>query len=248
MIDPIKAARQKRWDDIKQYFSDNDHLTPNEIAINLGLSPSTIRKWRKLAGLTGEYPFKDRPVAKSHVLPTEDDQHVWDCEEWFKEYYEDKQYGITSIAKIISRSPRLVRLRLDKYGIKVRSHSEAVRSSNPCSNVDWLMFHYATKKEYLAWAKKKGVEPDPDGGKEWSLKRCAEMAGVVPATIYNWLVRVNNEGSTINIRDLNESMAGRRNPFYGKKHSPEALEKMKEASRNALANLRAKASTKEDKT
>lgn len=228
MIDPVQASRDGRWDDVKKFLDDNDYLTIYEIAIKLGKSPSTIRNWRRKTGLSKEYPFKDRPKVRAQNLPKVNDQDVWDNGEWFEEYYTNKKYGIATIAKIISRSPRLVALRLGKYGIETRSHSQAVRSTNPCAEAEWLVFHYSTRDEYVAWAKSTGVKPDPEGGKCWSLKKCSEFAGVVPATIYNWLVRVNNEGLEINIRDLNESVAGVRNPFYGKKHSKETKEKLRQ--------------------
>lgn len=248
MSDPIQAARDGRWDEVKQFLDDNDHLTIYEIAINLGKSPSTIRNWRRKTGLSKEYPFKSRPKIRAQSLPKVDDQDIWDNGEWFEEYYTTKKYGISTIAKIISRSPRLVALRLEKYGIETRSHSQAVRSSNPCSEVEWLVFYYGTRDEYVAWAAKNDVEADPDGGKCWSLKKCSEYAGVVPATIYNWLVRVNNEGLEINIRDLNESVAGVRNPFYGKKHSKETKARLREiALKNGNPFARTAASRKKAK-
>jgi transposase len=228
MNDPAEAALEKRWDDVKQFLVDNDHLTVYEIAIKVGRSPSTIRNWRRKTGLSQEYPFKDRPTIKKMDLPSVEDPEVWDCEEWFREQYETNRLGISAIARIIGKSPRLVALRLEKFCIITRSHSEAVKSTNPCSEEDWLMFHYATREEYEQWALQKGVNLE-DGGKGWSLKKCAEIAGVVPATIYNWLVRLNNDGSKVNIRDLNESVAGERNPFFGRKHTKETRARLREA-------------------
>jgi transposase len=229
MNDPTEAALAKRWDDVKHFLVENDHLTVYEIAIKVGRSPSTIRNWRRRTGLSQEYPFKERPTVKKLDLPTVSDPDIWDNEDWFKKQYNTTKLGISAIARIIGKSPRLVALRLEKYGIETRSHSEAVKSTNPCSDEDWLMFHYATRGEYERWTSGSGVTPDDEGGKGWSLKRCAETAGVVPATIYNWLVRLNNEGSKVNIRDLNESVAGERNPFFGKKHTKETKARLREA-------------------
>jgi transposase len=225
MSNPVEAALSGDWDAVKQFLLDNEHLSIYEIAIKVNKSPSTIRNWRRKTGLSKKYPFKTRPTPKKADLPTIEDQEIWDNEEWFREQYETERRGIQAIAKIIKRSPRLVALRLQKYDIETRSHSQAVRSSNPCSDKKWLMHHYATKEEYAKWASEVGI--DEDGGLSWSLKKCSGIAGVVPATIYNWLVRINNEGCSINIRDLNESVAGERNPFFGKKHSPETIEKLK---------------------
>jgi len=227
MIDPCDAAKNRQWDIVRKYLEENAHLNPNEIAIQLGRSPATIRRWRRKAGMTKKYPFTRRQNFAARVLPTVTDPEVWDNEEWFKEHYEEKSYGISAIGRIIKRSPRLVTRKLNKYGIRIKSHSEAVRSANPCANEEWLVYHYGNREEYLAWAKKTGNTPDEGGGKEWSLKKCSTVADVVIATVYGWLVRVNIEGGNINIRDISESVAGNKNPFYGKRHPPEILNKVK---------------------
>jgi lambda repressor-like predicted transcriptional regulator len=244
----LEAAKDGRWDDVKAFFEENDHYTVYELSIKIGKSPSTIRNWRRKAGLSKKYPFKDRPVTKSMNLPKVDDKEVWDNEEWFKEQYEKNKLGIKAISNMISKSPRLVALRLVKYGIETRSHSEAVKSTNPCSSVEWLMYHYADRHEYLEWAKKGNIELEKGGGKGWSLKKCSEMAGVVPATIYNWLVRANNEGHVINIRDLNESMAGEKNPFFGRKHTKETIEILREKAKSGNSKSRTASGDKKTKT
>jgi len=239
MIDLLEAAKAGRWDEVRQYFEENDYLTTCEMAIKIGRSPSTIRNWRRKAGLSKAFPFKTRPQVTKREYTKEPNKEIWDTEEWFREQYETNQHGVAMIAKIIDRSPRLVSLRLEKYGIETRSHGEAVRSTNPCSSAEWLLYWYGTREEYC-----KGTEsPDKEGGKGWSLKRCAKEAGVVPATIYNWLVRANKDGCSINIRDLNESLAGKRNPFYGKKHTKETKERLRQTSR-AYFKSRAAKSTK----
>ena len=242
MIDPIESIKNNQWELVKEYFEENDHLTVYEIAIKLNKSPSTIRNWRRKAGLSSKYPFKTRPKIKKNDIIKIDDKEIWDNEEWFRDQYEGKKHGIAIIAKIISRSPRLVVLRLNKYGIEIRSHSQAVKSNNPCSSGKWLAYHYGTRDEYIGATK----DPDSDGGKSWSLKKCASEAGVVPATIYNWLVRANREGYKINIRDLNESVAGNRNPFYGKKHTEKTKERLRQTS-HAYIKSRAKKSNKNTK-
>jgi len=236
MNDPREAAKNRQWDIVREFFKENDHLKTNEIAIQLGRSPATIGRWRKEAGLTKSYPFKNRPKFPSRALPTVSDPTIWDNEEWFKEYYEEKSFGITAIGKIIKRSPRLVSLRLQKYGIKIKSHTEAVRSTNPCANEEWLVYHYGNRKEYLAWVRRIGAKPDNDGGKSWSLKKCSGVADVVPATIYGWIVRVNNEGGSISLRDISESIAGEKNPFYGKRHPPEILNRIKKNLKRGTFN------------
>jgi hypothetical protein len=238
-INPVEAAKEGRWDDVKKYLQDNHFLTVYELAIEFGKSPSTVRNWRRRCGLSGKYPFKTRPTNRKKNVTVVKDKSTWDNAEWFEQQYTVNGHGIAMIAKMIDRSPRLVVLRLKKYGIETRSHSQAVRSNNPCADGKWLLYHYGTRNEY----EKETENPDSEGGKEWSLKRCAEAAGVVPATIYNWLVRANKEGFQINIRDLNEAVAGHRNPFYGKKHSEETKERLRQSSR-AYIKSRTKKSAK----
>ena len=249
-MDPAQAAKNGRWDEVKKFLETNSHCDDYELAIMVNRSPSTIRRWKRNAGIAlQEFPESNKREQpnKPAVLPVIDDPDVWDCEEWFREYYEEKRYGLSKIAKIIKRSPRLVRLRLDKYGIEVRSHRDSVRSSNKCSTPEWLVYHYGTRDEYTKWAMDNNVEPDETGGKEWSLLKCSKEAKVSTATICNWLVRVNNDGCEINMRDLNESVAGHRNPFYGRKHPEELLEKFREYGRRGYAKTLSEISNRKAK-
>jgi len=234
-------------DDIKAFLLEHTYLTVYEIAIQLDKSPSTIRTWRKKLGLSQGNPFKSQPQGRQKkATPSVTDPEIWDNAEWFEEQYYKKKLGIITISKIINKSPRLVVLRFKKYGIESRQHNEAVRSCHPCSKASWLYYHYGTKEEYVQWAKENDLEPDKDGGKALSLKRCAEAAGVVPATIYNWLVRIKRDGCAINMRDPYEAVAGERNPFYGKKHTEETKEKLRKTS-SAYIKSRAKKSVESTK-
>jgi hypothetical protein len=229
---------QDRWEETKKYLIEYDFLSVYDLAIQLNRSPATIRIWRRKLGLSRGYPFKVRPeTRKKSVVSVVVDQEIWDNAEWFKEQYVDKKMGIAAIAKVIGRVSRIVVLRLSKYGIATRKHDKAVKSINPCSDIQWLMYNYATRDEYLSWAVKNGVKPDEIGGKSLSMKKCADLANVVPATVNNWLVRANREGFKINIRDSSESQVGSKNPFYGRRHTKETIERLRKIT---SANLKSR--------
>lgn len=212
-------------DSLRKFFEDHPHMSTYELAMISGRSPSTIRNWKRRCGLSlKNSPFPRNQSYKKREVLFETDQNVWDCEEWFRQKYEIEKLGIPTIARVISRSVSLVANRLKKYDVKTRPHSTAVQSSNRYSNEEWLYYKYATRDQYIDWCMKNSKAPDEEGGCALSLAKCAKLAGVVPYTIYNWLVRFR-----VPIRDINEAMTGDNNPFYGKKHSEETKEKIRQA-------------------
>lgn len=219
MIDPSNL------ESVKKFFADNPYRTTYELAILAGRSPSTIRNWKRKCGVDlKESPFKGKREYKSRDVEKITDCHIWDNEEWFRQKYEQEGLGIPTIARMIGRSVSLVAGRLVKYEIATRSHADAVKSSNPYCNEEWLYTNYATRRQYIDWCIEKKKTPSDDGGKSFPLAKCAEMANVVPYTIYNWLVHYK-----IPMRDISEAMSGEHNPFYGKKHSDETKTKIREA-------------------
>lgn len=211
--------------DLKKFFEANPHLSTYELAIVAGRSPSTIRNWKRKCGIAlKESPFpKGREYKKRDVIITTD-KGEWDCKDWFIEKYVTEGLGIPTIARMISKSVSLVAGRLKKYEIPTRPHNEAVKSINQSCDEAWLYFNYATRDQYVEWCTKNAKPVDPDGGKALSLAKCSKIAGVVPYTIYNWLVRFK-----IPMRDINEAMSGENNPFYGKKHSDATKQKIRES-------------------
>lgn len=212
-------------DSLKKFFDDNPHLSTYELAIVAGRSPSTIRNWKRKCGIAlKESPFpKGREYKKRDVVSVTD-KGQWDSKEWFHARYITDGLGIPTIARMISKSVSLVAGRLKKYEISTRAHSEAVKSVNQSCDEAWLYFNYATRDQYVEWCTKNAKQVDPEGGKALSLAKCSEIAGVVPYTIYNWLVRFK-----IPMRDINEAMSGENNPFYGKKHSDATKQKIRES-------------------
>jgi hypothetical protein len=212
-------------DALKKFFEENPYLSTYELAMVAGKSPSTIRNWKRKCGLElKQSPFpKGREYSRREVEIVQD-QGIWDIKEWFSQKYTVEGYGIPTIAKMIGKSVSLVAARLKKYDIATRPHSEAVRSSNEYCNEEWLYSHYAIRDQYVEWCTRNAKPVSQDGGKALSLAKCAKIAGVVPYTIYNWLVHFK-----IPMRDINEAMAGEGNPFYGKKHSDATKQRIRES-------------------
>lgn len=198
---------------LRAFFHEHPELTTYELAKVAGRSASTIRNWKRKCGIESDQtgwgskrdsiPFINKPKKEKREVERVTDPNIWDNEAWFKQQYEKNSYGIPTISRIIGRSIALVKGRLEKYQVRVRSHAESVKSKNPCFDKDWLDEHYNRKR--------------------WSLTRCAQEAGVVPYTIYNWLVSFDFE-----IRDIYEAMSGDNNPFHGRTHSKETKEKIRQ--------------------
>ena len=180
-IDPVS---------LKKFFKEFKDLTNPEIAILAGRTIDTIREWRKKCDeeicrdpfikWRSKQEFKD-------IIPETIRSEVWDCAEWFKEQYEGNGLGVAALSKIIRKNKKLVYYRLKKYGVKIRNHGEATKSENPCCSEEWLYYHYSRPLEYGKWCKKNRVKSDEYGGMALPLRECAELAGVVPYTILNWL-------------------------------------------------------------
>jgi len=207
---PLPNPKDKEM--LKLWFEQNQDLTTLELATKAGVSPSTIRNWKRSCGLElGKSPFDVSYKMSKKNVEKVDDPIIWDNKSWFEDQYRIKGRGIYLIARVIGRSTSLVKGRLDRYGIPLRSHSEAVKSKSPYCNKEWLELNYIELNK--------------------SLAKCAEEAGVSPYTICNWLAKFD-----IPIRDIHEAMAGRRNPFHGKKHSEETKRKIREAYRENRQN------------
>lgn len=219
MLDPNNI------DSLKKFFEENPYLSTYELAMVVGKSPSTIRNWKRKCGLElKKSPFpKGREYTRREVEVVSD-QDLWDTKEWFNKQYTIEGNGIPTIAKMIGKSVSLVAARLKKYGIQTRKHSDAVKSNNQFCNEEWLYTHYTTRDQYVEWCTKNAKQTSPDGGQGLSLAKCAKIAGVVPYTIYNWLVHFK-----IPMRDINEAMAGEGNPFYGRKHSDATKQRIRES-------------------
>jgi transposase len=190
----------------RAWFQSNNGLSTYELAMLANRSPSTIRNWKRRAGLVMKpSPFpKARTAWRSKVVQVIDDPSIWDNAEWFRQKYLVEGIGTPTIARMINRSIVLVVKRLKRFNIKTRPHREAVKSKSEFCNLEWLTEFYVNKK--------------------WSLKKCARVAGVVSYTIYNWLVRFK-----IAPRTPQEAMAGALNPFFGRKHTAQTKEKIRQA-------------------
>ena len=185
-------------DEIKKILEDNKYLTSSELAYMLEVSPSAIREWREKLGVECRVKINTSYMREWNTgkeYPLVEDPKIWDNKEWLSEQYEKNGYGRRIIAKMINRDPKVVKLRLRRYGIRIRDVREASQSKNPCCNKEWLEEHY----------EKQGL----------SQRKCAKIADVNPQTIVNWLVKFG-----MSVRNMSESMTGERNHLYGRAIPP----------------------------
>jgi len=211
---------------LKKFFEEYYYLNNYELANLVGKSISTVRNWKRKCGIKAKTsPFKPRQEYPKQEIQQILDQNIWDNEEWFRVKYEQESIGIHTIAKIIGHSMSFVYNRLKKYDIQSRTHSDAVKSENQYCDEKWLYYNYATREQYLEWCAVNKYNPELNGGKALTLTECAEIANVVPYTLYNWLLRFH-----VPIRNMGEAMTGEHNPFYGKKHTDDTKAKLREKS------------------
>lgn len=165
--------------EIENFFESHQGLTDRELAILANVSTSTITEWKRKVGLLK--PLAKKPLQVKGVLPKD-----WDNKEWFEKTYESM--GLRSMALLLGKDVNFVTKRLKQHGIRIKSLSERTISKNPCCDEGWLYYYYADKNDYSKWCKKNKIEPCEDGGQRLSTIKCAELAGVSPNTITNWLV------------------------------------------------------------
>lgn len=165
--------------ELKEFFESYQGLTDGELAIIAGVSTRTISGWKRKIGLLK--PIALKPLKVKGILPEN-----WDNKEWFESTYENT--GLRSMALLLDKDVNFVIKRLKKYGIRIKSLAERTISKNPCCDEGWLYYYYASRNDYLKWCKKTKTEPCEDGGQKLSTIKCAELAGVSPNTITNWLV------------------------------------------------------------
>lgn len=167
---------------LKEFFEKHKYYTTYELAALTGKAPSTIQKWREKAG------FKSgKRAPTSYVLPKcrkkfeRLPKSMWDNAEWFHKTY-NSGYGLRPLAEMTGLNKSWVIKRLQKYGVRIKSHAEAVASKNPYRTKEWLIDTYVNQK--------------------WTLIECANVAKVSRHTICKWLAHFN-----LNIRDSNEASA-----------------------------------------
>jgi transposase len=193
----------------RAFLRQNAGLSTYDLAILSNTSASTIRNWKRRCGVasSSKPPFAAGAAPKKvpKVVVEVRDPAVWDNPAWFRQKYEVERIGMPTIARIIGRSPGLVCARLKRFKIHKRSLKDSMSSKSQFCNKAWLLEHYVRLG--------------------WPLKKCGAAAGGVSAwTVYNWLIRFQ-----IAPRCLREAMAGKMNPFFGRKHTAETKERIRQS-------------------
>ncbi len=190
---------------LRVFFEKHQFHNTYELAALTNKSPSVIEEWRNRCGMkSGKKP----PTTVKREFKPKDyepiDVTVWDNKEWLMQKYTIERLGLPTVARMVKRSVTLIRKKLQRYGIPTRDLQTSMASKNPHCTKEWLVSTYVN-----------------DG---WTLRECAEVADVSPHTISKWLAKFN-----LDIRDVNEAMAGNRNPFFGRRHSEQTKERLRRA-------------------
>jgi hypothetical protein len=177
---------------LRLFFEENEYMTNFEMAQLVNVNPRTIRRWRNKCGHKLHRP-RHFYLNRKGIRPIEliHDQKVWDNREWFYEKYVKQDIGISILARMTGKDHHFIWKRLRRYDIQIKPRA----SNNPCCTRDWCVENY----EIIGY----------------TLRKCAEMAGVNPYTFMDWLVHFG-----IHIRDRLEALSGERNPLYGKPITP----------------------------
>lgn len=168
MIDIIRAdfdaAKLSR--DYRSFFVKYMFFTTNDLSQMLGLSAKKIRVLKKGAGLGKTIIKSPKPIAIS-IPKILDKPDNWDTPEWWSSVY--PKYGMYVLCRVTGLSKPSVRKRIKRYCGGTIPVSEAVKSKHPYANKEWLLNNYVKNN--------------------FSLFKCASLAGVSPDTIIGWLNR-----------------------------------------------------------
>ena len=196
----------KDLNSLREFFRIYEGLTDGQLAILADRSISTITDWKRRCGI-----IKNGYCKPTKTIPLAGDYQ--DTKEWFEKAY--SKHGLRAIGKMIGKNWQFVARRLKKYGIRSRTHEEAVASKNPCCTEDWLYYHYARRDEYLKWCERQRIEPCPNGGQGLTLRACAKLADASRGTIQSWLALFK-----MKMRGLGESAIEEYNHMYNKSDTP----------------------------
>lgn len=156
---------KKDYDKLREFFCKYSFLTIYDLAQTIDLTPYYIRKHRRNAGFVSKVKL---PQPKIKQVPAVIDVPPhWDTKEWFESVY--PKYGMYTICKMTGQNPSKIYRRMKKYGIKIRSHKEAMHPKNEYCNKQWLEDCYIHQK--------------------MSLPEMAKIAGVSIDSITTWLNR-----------------------------------------------------------
>lgn len=148
------------------FFTKYSKLSENEQAIMANRSTHTIRRWKRICGLSKNKKPLYQKISYRKILNKTSEN--WDNPEWFNKMYHENGHGIRQIAFMIDKAIRTVEKRFNKYKVKTRTHKDSTKSKNKFANEEWLQRHYVELK--------------------WSLEQCAQAACVTKATVVDWLV------------------------------------------------------------
>lgn len=149
---------------LRQWFDDHPHLGTNDHAQIINCSTTTIRRWKKQAGINGVMPA-NLPVSKAVPKIVNITVPVnWDNANWLERMV--RIYSLEDIANAVGVAKSTIHYKLEKYEISNRRGSQP---RNKYCTRDWCTEHYVTQ----------GL----------SQAKCAKLAGICQQTFANWLNR-----------------------------------------------------------
>jgi len=151
---------------LRRFFLRYSFFSTNDMALILGLSPWSIRTYKRRAGIKRKGGPKTKP--KNPQIPVHLDlPENWDTAEWWRAHY--PRYGMYILTRETGLNYHTVRRRVRRHCGGIRSYREAANSDHSYCTKEWLQEHYINQ----------GL----------SQKRCGVIAGVSDSTIRDWLVR-----------------------------------------------------------
>ncbi len=193
---------------ILNLLTEYNDLSTSDLALLAGKSVTTIRRWKRKYGFNSDRPSFMTQYRCPKRATADHDTTNWDTKDWLYQKYIVEGLGITAIGNLVGKAAWSISVRLKRHGIPIQYQSRN-KSQNPFCNKPWLAYHYCGRRAYLEWCEEAEEVPDECGGLGLSLGKCAEIAGVSPYTIYNWLSKFS-----IYIRSKEEARAAARNPEY----------------------------------
>lgn len=155
----IEPLKNKPWL-YEQYVEQEKSLL--QIADSLGVSPTTVSRYRDEHGIESRHKGSKAPVG--NVTPLK-------SEEWLREQYVDQGKTLSEIAESLSVSSTTVNRYRDDHGIDSHNMSDAQSDGDAAlvHDSDWLDTQYTEKAR--------------------SMEEIADELGISKTTVHSWLHR-----------------------------------------------------------
>lgn len=149
---------------IQKWFAEHSYLSTADHARISGRSNHWIRKLKRLAHIKGKTPANLPKSTRRKTVDALVAPDNWDDPIWLEKVA--KTHTVSSIARVTGVSPRTLRRRFQKYGIKSLG-KKSLDPKNPCFSYAWCHEYYVVRR--------------------WTQAQCAQAAGICQQAFANWL-------------------------------------------------------------